>query len=211
MVSVPGGGFFLRRPLSLFRVSGDRVGILVEERGAGSRRLTESQVGDTIQLAGPLGTSFPIVGVRHAVLVGGGIGCAPLQYLGDELTAARAEVVSAFGFRDLAAARVAGAFTAAEMVVATEDGSVGRRGTVIDILASLDLLPGTVVYACGPRGMVAAVQAWCQARELRGYASLEAHMACGSGSCHGCVVETARGQMRVCSEGPVFPLSEVML
>jgi dihydroorotate dehydrogenase electron transfer subunit len=118
-------------------------------------------------------------------------------------------VTAAFGFREFRAARAAGAFAIERLWVATEDGSVGRRGTVVDILAGLDVSPQTVVYACGPSAMIAAVQRWSLAEGLRGYASLEAHMACGSGSCHGCVIETARGKLRVCSEGPVFALDEV--
>jgi dihydroorotate dehydrogenase electron transfer subunit len=210
MVTVPGGGFLLRRPLSLFTVHSDRVGLLVEARGAGSERLTDVQVGESLDLAGPLGSAFPTEGVTSALLVGGGIGCAPLQYLADHLTAAGAHVTAAFGFRDFRAARAAGAFTVERLWVATEDGSIGRRGMVLDVLGELDVPPHTVVYACGPSPMIGAVQRWTLAEGLRGYASLEAHMACGTGSCHGCVVETTKGALRVCSEGPVFPLEEVL-
>ena len=150
-------------------------------------------------------------GVTSALLIGGGIGCAPLQYLADELAAAGAHVTAAFGFRDFRAARAAGAFTIERLWVATEDGSIGRRGMVLDVLAELDVPPQTVVYACGPSAMIGAVQRWTLAEGLRGYASLEAHMACGTGSCHGCVVETSRGALRVCSEGPVFALDEVVI
>jgi dihydroorotate dehydrogenase electron transfer subunit len=209
MVTVPGGGLLLRRPLSLFAVRGDRVGLLVEARGAGSERLTGLEMGDAVDLAGPLGSAFPVDGVTSALLVGGGIGCAPLQFLADELARGGAHVTAAFGFRDFRAARASGAFAIERLWVATEDGSVGRRGTVLDILAGLDAPPQTVVYACGPAAMIAAVQRWSLDEGLRGYASLEAHMACGTGSCHGCVIDTARGKLRVCSEGPVFALDEV--
>jgi dihydroorotate dehydrogenase electron transfer subunit len=209
MVTVPDGGFLLRRPLSLFTVHDDRAGLLVEARGAGSERLAVVEVGETIDLAGPLGSVFPTQDVTSALLVGGGIGCAPLQYLADVLTAAGASVTAAFGFRDLRSARVAGAFAIERLWVASEDGAVGRRGTVMDVLSELDAPPNTVVYACGPAPMIGAVQRWSLREGLRGYASLEAHMACGSGSCHGCVVDTTRGKLRVCSEGPVFALDEV--
>jgi dihydroorotate dehydrogenase electron transfer subunit len=209
MVTVPGGGFLLRRPLSLFSVHGDRAGLLVEARGAGSERLAALEVGETVQLAGPLGSAFPTKGVSNALLVGGGIGCAPLQYLADKLAAAGASVTAAFGFRDFRAARVAGAFAIERLWVASEDGAVGRRGTVMDVIAGLEIPPDAVVYACGPAAMIGAVQRWTLREGLRGYASLEAHMACGSGSCHGCVVDTTRGKLRVCSEGPVFGLEEV--
>jgi len=195
MVTVPGGGFLLRRPLSLFAAHGDRISLLIEARGGGSERLTQLDVGDGVDVAGPLGSAFPTEGVTNALLVGGGIGCAPLQHLADVLTTAGAHVTGAFGFRDFRSARAAGAFSIERLWVATEDGSVGRAGTT--------------VYACGPTPMIAAVQQWTFAEGLRGYVSLEAHMACGTGSCHGCVVDTARGKLRVCSEGPVFRLDEV--
>ena len=210
MVTVPGDGFLLRRPLSLFTVHGDRCGLLVEVRGAGSERLAGLEVGATVDLAGPLGSAFPTQGATNALLVGGGIGCAPLQYLADALSATGVSVTAAFGFRDFRAARAAGAFAIERLWVASEDGAVGRQGTVMDVLAELDTSPDTVVYACGPAAMIGAVQRWTLHEGLRGYASLEAHMACGTGSCHGCVVDTTRGKLRVCSEGPVFALDEVI-
>ena len=209
MITVPGGGFLLRRPVSLFSVRGDRISLLLEARGAGTERLVGLEVGESVDLAGPLGSAFPTEDVSNALLVGGGIGCAPLQYLADELAAAGASVTAAFGFRDFRAARAAGAFSVDRLWVATEDGSVGKAGTALHLLAALDVAPGTTVYACGPAPMIAAVQRWTFAEGLRGYVSLEAHMACGTGSCHGCVVDTARGKLRVCSEGPVFRLDEV--
>lgn len=211
MVTVPGGGFLLRRPLSLHTARGDRAGLLVEARGAGSERLGGVEVGEALDVAGPLGTGFPTDGVGHALLVGGGIGCAPFQFLAERLLAAGVTVTAAFGFRDARQARLAGAFDLPRLWVATEDGSVGRRGTVSDLLAGLDVPASTTVYCCGPPAMVGAVQRWAAASGLAGYASLEAHMACGSGSCHGCVVDTRRGHLRVCSEGPVFALDEVVV
>ena len=209
MVAVPGGGFLMRRPLSLFSVRGERVGLLIERRGAGTERLVSLAVGDAVDLAGPLGSAFPIDGVSDALLVGGGIGCAPLQYLSDALAAAGSAVTAVFGFRDQRAARVAHAFSISRLLIASEDGSVGQRGTVLDALRDLEVRPGTTAYVCGPSGMIAAVQDWCARLGLRGYASLEAHMACGTGACHGCVVDTAQGRLRVCSEGPVFALEDV--
>lgn len=210
MVTVPGGGFLLRRPISLYTVRGDRVGLLVESRGAGSERLVDLEVGEGVDVAGPLGTGFPTAAVSGALLVGGGIGCAPLQFLAETLERGGAHVTAVLGFRDGRQARVAGAFDMARLWVTTEDGSLGRRGMVTDLLADLDVPSSTTVFCCGPLPMVGAVQRWAAASGLRGFASLEAHMACGTGSCHGCVVDTRRGYQRVCSEGPVFALDEVV-
>ncbi len=210
MVTVPGGGFLLRRPLSIFTARGDRLGLLVEARGPGSERLAAVGVGEALEVAGPLGSAFPAADLRSALLVGGGIGCAPLQFLADALGATGVVVTAAFGFRDARQARATGAFDIARLWVTTEDGSVGRRGMVTDLLAAVDVPPSTTVFCCGPAAMIAAVQRWTATEGLRGYASLEAHMACGVGACHGCVVATTRGALRVCSEGPVFPLDEVV-
>jgi dihydroorotate dehydrogenase electron transfer subunit len=210
MIQVPDARFLLRRPISIFAVAGDEVTFLIEARGAGSARLTGTRVGDVLSIQGPLGNGFPLAGVRQALLIGGGIGVAPLQFLADRLAAAGTAVTAAFGFRDARQARLAAAFHIDHLWLATDDGSVGRRGTVIDLLETLDVHKATVLFACGPDPMLSAVQRWAAHRSLRGHASLEAHMACGTGSCHGCVVPTASGYQRVCAEGPVLPLEELI-
>jgi dihydroorotate dehydrogenase electron transfer subunit len=210
MVGVPTPGFHLRRPLSLHRVQADRVSLLLEVRGGGTSLIAAAQVGDTLSLSGPIGTAFPLQGVRTVLLVGGGIGAAPLQFLADALAARGVTVASAFGFRDHRHARLAHAFDLEPLWLATEDGSQGSSGTVLDLLAHVPAQPSTVLYACGPLGMLAALQAWTAPRGLTAFASVEAHMACGTGVCHGCVLPTAQGYARVCAEGPVFPLSELV-
>ncbi len=110
-----------------------------------------------------------------------------------------------FGFRDEAQARLAGAFEIDDLWVATDDGSIGRRGTAVELAREVGAGPQASVLACGPAPMLAAARAWAAEAGLSGYASLEAHMACGTGACHGCVVPTSRGYLRVCVEGPVFP------
>ncbi len=123
----------LRRPLSLHAVRGDSVALLVEARGRGSAALAGVDVGQTLSLAGPLGNGFDTGGVQPALLVGGGIGVAPFQMLADTLAAQGREVTAAFGFRDHRQARVAGVFDIPQLWVATEDGSLGRRGTAVEL------------------------------------------------------------------------------
>ena len=82
---------------------------------------------------------------------------------------------------------------------------------MIDVLRSLEIAPSTMLYACGPRGLVGAVQAFAKERALKGVVSLEEFMACGIGACMGCVCKTEHGYKRVCKEGPVFPLDEVIM
>ena len=211
MVALPGSGFHLRRPLSLHSVDGERVRLLIEPRGEGTRELADAGVADTLALAGPLGNGFPLDGVRVALLVGGGIGVAPLQFAADALRARGAAITAAFGFRDEAQARLAGAFAIDDLWVATDDGSVGRGGSAVDLARQVGAGPRTTVLACGPGPMLAATRAWAAQAGLTGYASLEAHMACGSGACHGCVVPTRQGYLRVCVEGPVFPFELLSL
>lgn len=210
MVAVPTPGFHLRRPLSLHRVQADRVSLLLEVRGAGTAAVGAVDVGDTLNLSGPIGTAFPLGGGPRALLVGGGVGTAPLQFLGDALVGQGTQVTAAFGFRDHRHARVAHAFELETLWLATDDGSQGSSGTVVDLLANVPTPPDTIVYACGPLAMLAALQTWTAQRRLTAFASVEAHMACGTGVCHGCVLPTSRGYARVCAEGPVFPLAELV-
>jgi dihydroorotate dehydrogenase electron transfer subunit len=205
MAAVPGAAFHLRRPLSIHSVQGDRLRLLVEPRGAGTAGLAAAGVADTLDLAGPLGNGFPLEGLTEALLVGGGIGVAPLQSAADVLEARGVPTTAAFGFRDAEQARLAGAFEIADLWVATEDGSVGRRATAVELMTEVGAGSRATVLACGPAPMLDAVRAWVAATGLRGFASLEAHMACGTGACHGCVVATTEGYLRVCVEGPVFP------
>jgi dihydroorotate dehydrogenase electron transfer subunit len=210
MVGVPAPSFYLRRPLSLHRVQADRVSLLVEVRGAGTAAIAAAEVGDTLSLSGPLGTAFPLQGVSTALLVGGGIGAAPLQLLLDALRARGVTTALTLGFRDHRQARLAHAFSIEPLWLATEDGSQGFRGKVVDLLTQVPVPPETTVFACGPLPMLAALQRWVAGRGLTAFASVEAHMACGTGSCHGCVLPTASGYARACAEGPVFPLADLV-
>jgi dihydroorotate dehydrogenase electron transfer subunit len=205
MAAVPGAAFHLRRPLSIHSVAGDRLRLLVEPRGEGTLELAAAGVADTLGLAGPLGNGFPLADVTEALLVGGGIGVAPLQAVADALRARGVSTTAAFGFRDAEQARLAGAFEIADLWLATDDGSVGRRASAVELAAEVGAGPRATVLACGPAPMLAAARRWVAAAGRAGYASLEAHMACGTGACHGCVVATTEGYLRVCVEGPVFP------
>lgn len=204
MVRVPVPDFHLRRPFSIHSVSVDCIRLLIEPRGAGSSLLADVGVGDSLAVVGPIGSGFPLEGVRSALLVGGGIGAVPLQFLADRLVRASTPVVAAFGFKDSAQARLEGAFDMGDLWVATEDGSIGLHGTALDLLEQVEAPADATVFGCGPRPMLGSLSTWVAARGLSGYASLEAHMACGAGACQGCVIATAEGQLRVCVDGPVF-------
>ena len=179
---------------------------MLEDVGPGTRRLCELEPGDGLGLLGPLGVGFRPPGEgRRALLVGGGVGTAPLAILQDVLAAGgEGEPVRALlGFRD--ARHAPGAALLAEASVATDDGSVGHHGLVTDLLADeLHLDSHTEVYACGPPRMLEAVRMTCAERDVPAQLALESGMACGFGACFGCVVPTRSGYVRLCVEGPVL-------
>jgi dihydroorotate dehydrogenase electron transfer subunit len=192
---------------------------LLEEVGPGTARLGAVAAGDKLWLTGPLGRGFsaPLAHEGAApsaetelpvLLVGGGVGIAPLAIWQDELAAAGVAVRVLLGFRD--AGRAAGAVLLTGATIATDDGSVGHHGLVTELLESaLDAGP-TSVYACGPAAMLEAVRRICGDRGAPAQLALEAPMACGYGACFGCVVPTADGgYRRVCVDGPVFDATEL--
>ncbi len=202
---------YLPRAFSIARRQDGESHFLLEDVGPGTRRLCELRSGDGLWVLGPLGQGFtgPAEGQR-AILVGGGVGIAPLAILQDVLHAqASAEPVALLGFRDGTRAEGAGLLRGAR--VATDDGSVGHHGLLTDLLAAelrgerLESGRDAVVYACGPAPMLEAVRAMCAAQGVPGQLALEAGMACGFGACFGCVVpKRGGGYLRVCVEGPVI-------
>jgi len=183
---------------------GSELEFLLEDVGPGTRRLGELGPGDALALVGPLGAGFrpPDPGTQP-VLVGGGIGVAPLLCLHDELRAGGSEPPVMLGFRSAAHGQAAALFRG-QVTVTTDDGSAGRPGLVTVPLAErLDAGPPATVYACGPPPMLEAVRALCAEREVPAQLALEAGMACGFGACFGCVVPTLEGYIRVCVDGPV--------
>jgi dihydroorotate dehydrogenase electron transfer subunit len=196
---------YLPRAFSYARWRKGEAQFLLEDVGPGTHRLCELQAGDGLWLLGPLGHGFraPEDG-RRALLVGGGVGIAPLAIWQDELVEAGERTSVLLGFRDRAHAEGAGLLTGAQL--ASDDGSRGHRGLVTDLLSTeLDRDPHAVVYACGPAPMLEAVRALCTARGIPAQLALEAGMACGFGACFGCVVPTRAGTYaRVCVDGPVL-------
>jgi dihydroorotate dehydrogenase electron transfer subunit len=179
---------------------GVALSFLLEAIGPGTERLARLRPDDGLALVGPLGIGFraPPDGFRP-ILVGGGIGVAPLLCLQEELD----ETTVLLGFRSAAHAQAAALFSG-EPQVATDDGSVGRHALVSELLAAeLDADPGATVFACGPPAMLEAVRALCAEREVPAQLALESGMACGFGACFGCVVPTTDGYLRLCVDGPV--------
>lgn len=198
---------YLPRAFSHARVSLGEDGtpvlsFLLEAVGPGTERLAALAPGEDLWLVGPLGIGFrpPPAGARP-ILVGGGIGAAPILALEDGLGPGTRTLL---GFRSGEHA-AAGTLFSGRPELTTDDGSAGRAGLVTDLLAAdLDADPRATVYACGPPPMLEAVRALCAEREVRAQLALESGMACGYGACFGCVVPTHDGFVRLCVDGPVL-------
>jgi dihydroorotate dehydrogenase electron transfer subunit len=190
---------FLPRAFSVLRADRGNLQFMLEVVGPGTRRLGELRLGNGLWIAGPFGNGFrPARDGRRPLLVGGGVGTAPLA-IWQDVTQAPALL----GFRD--AQHAEGAALLRDARVATDDGSVGHAGPVTDLLlAELGLDPHVEVYACGPPGMLEAVRAICVEREIPAQLAMESGMACGYGACFGCVVQTKAGYVRLCVDGPVL-------
>jgi dihydroorotate dehydrogenase electron transfer subunit len=197
---------FLPRAFSVLRRHEDgTLDFLFEDVGPGTRRLCELRAGDGLWLLGPLGLGFrPPEPERRPLLVGGGVGIAPLAIWQDALADARVLL----GFRD--AHHAEGAALLRDARVATDDGSVGFHGLVTELLRE-EIDDACVVYACGPPPMLEAVRALCEAEGVPAQLALESGMACGFGACFGCVVPTRHGYVRLCVDGPVLDAADLEL
>jgi dihydroorotate dehydrogenase electron transfer subunit len=194
---------FLPRALSVMRARDGVLQFLLEDVGPGTRRLCELGPGEQVWLTGPLGAGFRPT-ARTPVLVGGGVGLAPLAILSDEICAsgtAGDPPATLLGFRD--ADHADGGALLRDAELATDDGSVGHHGRVTDLLEPL-WDREIELYSCGPPAMLEAVRRLAADHDVPAQLALESPMACGYGACYGCVVATRDGYQRVCVDGPVF-------
>lgn len=200
--------FILRRPFSVHRVRGDRIEILYQVLGAGTRALAECAAGEGMDLIGPLGHGWDIPpDIAHALLVAGGLGAAPLGMLAEELAERGVAVTVAAGApsEERLLGRELFERVARRVEIATDDGSCGARGLVTGVCESLisdEALD--VVYTCGPEPMQRIVAAQAADAGVACQVSLERLMGCGIGACLSCVVHTSEGLKRACVDGPVF-------
>lgn len=211
-VLVPGGGILLRRPISVCNVDKieGELWLLVARVGRGTIAITEAHEGDSLNLILPLGNSFTIQGSGRPLLVGGGVGIAPMLYL--------ARLFSEQGIRP---SILLGGRTAEQLVlldefrhygdlfITTDDGSLGEHGRVTEhsLWQTADY---DRIYTCGPKPMMVAIAHLAKTRGIDCEVSLENTMACGLGACLCCVEDLhERGNVCVCTEGPVFNAKEL--
>lgn len=211
----------LPRPISICEVSPDKTALrLVYRRvGDGTHEISLRKPNDGLgylTILGPLGNGFPLEkgNGKKALIIGGGIGIPPLLELSKRLNAEKQIVL---GYQNC---RVAGFLQKdleqhGRVYVATEDGSVGTKGNVMDAIRE-NGLGADIIYACGPMPMLRAIKTYAQEQGIPAYISLEEHMACGVGACLGCVVKTKKvhhhtnvNNARICTDGPVFEAGQV--
>lgn len=213
------GSKLLPRPISICEIDKEqnrlRLVYRVTGENTGTEQFSKMDAGDSIEVLGPLGNGFPLeAGTgKKAFLIGGGIGVPPILELAKRLDADKQIIM---GYRDEQ-------FLKEEfeqngtVYIATEDGSVGTKGNVIDAMEE-NALTADIIYACGPTPMLRAIKRYAEERGIECYISLEERMACGIGACLACVCQSKEkdahsnvNNKRVCKDGPVFLSTEVEL
>ena len=205
---------FFRRPFSIYRAK-KHVEILYEVVGLGTKLLAAKRKSERLDVLGPVGTPFqlPPKGVNNVVMIAGGIGVAPFLFLSDLIKRKKYNVMLLYGGRTKGHVHNFKAFkdNGCKVFVATDDGSVGVKGRVAKLYSKIDPDPhATYLYTCGPKPMMASVQAFAAKHQLRGEGSFEEVMACALGACLGCSIKTTEGYKTVCCDGPVFDLQKVI-
>lgn len=210
-VTIP--GFYLRRPFSVCAWRPGLLTLMYKVLGEGTKELTKIPAGTALEVISNLGNGFKVErGVSRPLVVGGGVGVAPMLALVEALlkTGANPMVILGFGAADEVALEREISALGVEVLISTVDGSAGVPGFVTDAMAAVaaeegvaggSVQPWDYVYACGPTPMLKAV---FNLAGTPGQYSMEERMACGFGACMGCVFETKEGLQRICKEGPVF-------
>ena len=203
----------LPRPISLCGIDKEKgeLRLVYRVAGAGTEEFSRYEAGEKVQVMGPLGNGFPLK-EKKAILIGGGIGIPPMLGLMKALDCERTAVV---GYRD-SQLFLKDEFEAfGPVYVATEDGSAGTKGNVLDAIRA-NGVEGAVIYACGPTPMLRAIKAYAAESGIECYISLEERMACGIGACLACVCQSKEvdhhsnvHNKRICKDGPVFAAEEV--
>jgi dihydroorotate dehydrogenase electron transfer subunit len=207
----------LRKPFSIHRIKGSKIQLLYEVVGQGTRILSRKKSGEYLDTLGPLGKGFDCSLARLKssvpILVAGGIGVAPLLYLADKIVKlkplvligarTRKQILSKNDFKNIGCS----------VKISTDDGSLGYRGKVTDllrqVLQSQDLKKKALIYACGPEPMRKVISEIAKRYNIPAEVSLESYMACGFGVCLGCTVNTRSGYRLVCKDGPVFDARKI--
>ncbi len=207
------GAHLLPRPISICRAEGNNLTLVYRAVGAGTKIMAGLTEGDTLRVSDPLGNGFTLPESGTVLVVGGGVGVPPMLGTAIAAKARGLKVMAAVGYRSELFLNEEFEQTA-ELLIATDDGSAGYHGTVVDMLRGSDIPADTTVLSCGPKPMLKALVEYCQEAGFPVQVSLEERMGCGFGACVGCVCKLNQNgsvvQKRVCKDGPVFNGSEVI-
>jgi len=199
---------FLRRPFSIHSVdfASKRFRLLVQVKGEGTRHLSLLTEGQKLNVIYPLGNSFSLPITKKVLLVGGGCGVAPLLFLAQFLHRQDIQPVILLGFRSRSEMFEIEEYSKyGQLLITTDDGTEGEKGLVVDhSLFRRERLDFGKIYCCGPEAMMQSVARIAHGHNIACEVSLENTMACGFGACLCCIVQTDKGNERVCMEGPVF-------
>lgn len=208
----------LPRPISICQVDKEErpaLRIVYRIAGKGTEEFSSYKEGDSIEILGTLGNGFPLEAAKgkKVFLMGGGIGVPPILELSRKLTDCEKQII--VGYRDSQLFLKDEFEQNGKVYIATEDGSFGTKGNVMDAITA-NGLKADIIYACGPMPMLRAIKKYAEKEGIDAYISLEEHMACGVGACLGCVVNTTKvdhhshvSNARICTDGPVFEAKEV--
>lgn len=209
-VSILCNNLTLRRPFSITYQNGNNIGVLFKEKGEGTNYIKNLNVGDLIDFIGPLGNGFDIL-EEKSLLVGAGIGIAPVFYLQNKLNEMNIENLLIGGF--MSESEIPVNIKCNKTV--TNDGSIGEKGSVLDYLEkNIQEFNPKVIYACGPSIVLKKIAELAQKYSIESQIAMEKVMACGIGVCRGCVIkvnkENKLKNATICKDGPVFKGSEVI-
>jgi len=204
---------FLRRPFSFYDVNpaAATISFFVKVIGEGTRLLGEAKKGERLNVIYPLGNAFSVPQSGHVLIVGGGSGIAPFILYGRELKKQGIKATFLFGARNSDEIVLVDQFREfGEVHVTTEDGSLGEKGLVTQhSIFRNDKLPFDMIATCGPDPMMKAMAGIAKDKGIACEASLENTMACGFGACLCCITPTTKGNLCVCTDGPVFNVNEL--
>ena len=207
------GAHLLPRPISICRAEDNKLTLVYRAVGAGTKLMSGLTEGDTLRVSDPLGNGFTLPESGTVLLVGGGVGVPPMLGTAIAAKAKGLNVIAAHGYRSELFLKEEFE-QVGQLLIATDDGSAGYHGTVVDLLRNSDIPTDTTVLSCGPKPMLKALVQYCEEKGLPVQVSLEERMGCGFGACVGCVCRLNRNgsivQKRVCKDGPVFNGSEVI-
>ncbi|MCM8784781.1 MAG: dihydroorotate dehydrogenase electron transfer subunit [Candidatus Omnitrophica bacterium] len=198
-------GVFLRRPFSVAIYTKKFIGIIYKKIGLGTEILSKKRKGESLNILGPCGNSFPIFENKKVALISGGTGIAPLIFLSSELKKRKNKIYFFYGARNKKLIFSEILPSGIDYIFSTDDGSFGQKGNIFDIFKTYKD-DYEIIYAAGPEQLLKKVSLYSSKKPV--YISLENYMACGMGLCYGCVVkikEEGDGKYkRVCKDGPIF-------